>query len=122
MPLIKKIGWGPAFSLKVVILRCFEDIQERGHPARLSRRNCTHAAGRMPALPGTLWFLGARQPTSMSDCFENACAEGTLECGSVSYRRSLEFHGGSFAAALHDGLRILMVSGCPSADEHERLP
>jgi len=29
-------------------------------------------------------------------------AEGTLECGSASYRRSLDFQGGSFAAALHD--------------------
>jgi hypothetical protein len=29
-----------------------------------------HSAGRMPALPGTLWFLGARQPTGMSDCHE----------------------------------------------------
>ena len=36
----------------------FEDIRERGHPARFSRRNCTHAAGRMLALR-----LGARQPT-----------------------------------------------------------
>jgi len=53
--------------------------------------------------------------------FENACAEGTLECGSGSYRRSFVFHGGSFAAALHDPLGILMVSGCPSADGHERL-
>jgi len=47
------------------------------------------------------------------NCFENASAEGTLECGSVSYRRSLEFQGGSFAAALHDGLRIFMLSGRP---------
>jgi len=54
-------------------------------------------------------------------CFENPCAEGTLECGSASYRRLLAFNGGSPAAALHDELRIFMVSGCPSADGHERL-
>jgi hypothetical protein len=29
------------------------------------------------------WFLGARQPTGMSDCHENACAVGALECGSL---------------------------------------
>ena len=51
----------------------------------------------------------------MSECFENACAEGALECGSASYRRSLEFQGGSFAAALHDSSRILMVSRGPPA-------
>jgi len=26
-------------------------------------------------------FLDARQQTGMSDCFENLCAEGSLECG-----------------------------------------
>ncbi len=73
----------------------FEDIRERGHPARFSRRNCTHAAGRMLALR-----LGARQSTCMSGCPENVCAEGALDCGSASYRRSLEFQGGSSAVAL----------------------
>jgi hypothetical protein len=34
--------------------------------------------------------------------FENDCGEGTVECGSASCRRSLVFHCGSFAAALHD--------------------
>jgi len=53
------------------ILRCFENTPERGHPARLWRRNPTHAAGRMPALQGISWFLGARQRTGMSDCHEN---------------------------------------------------
>jgi hypothetical protein len=53
---------------------------------------------------------------------ENACAEGTLECGSARYRGSLEFQGGSFAAALQGASRIFMVSGCPSADGRERLP
>ncbi len=36
----------------------------------------------------------------MRDCSENACAEGALECGSASYRRSLVFQGGSFALLL----------------------
>jgi hypothetical protein len=57
----------------------------------------------------------------MRDCFENPYAEGVLECGSVSYRRSLEFHGGSFAAALHGALEIFIVPGRPSADGGERL-
>jgi hypothetical protein len=63
---------------------CFENTLERGHPARLSRRNATYVAGRMPALQGVSWFLGARQPTGMSDCSENACAAGTLECGGLT--------------------------------------
>jgi hypothetical protein len=29
-------------------------------------------------------FLGARQPTGMSDCSENGCAEGALECGGLT--------------------------------------
>jgi hypothetical protein len=33
------------------------------------------------ALRAGSWFLGGRQPTGMRDCFENACAGGTLECG-----------------------------------------
>jgi len=32
-----------------------------------------------------------------------------MECSSSSYRTPLEFQGGSFAAALHDALRIFMV-------------
>jgi len=85
----------------------------------------------LPALPGNYcpapWRTGrgaspyAEVAALDTFCFENACAEGTLECGSVSYRRSLEFQCGSFAAALHDGLRIFMLSGCPAADGHERL-
>jgi len=50
------------------------------------------------------WFLG--DAGGISDRFENACVEGALECGSASYRRSLEFHGTSSAAALHDPLRV----------------
>jgi len=53
-------------------------------------------------------------------CSEEAGSEGIMECGSASYRPSLEFQGGSFAAALHDALRIFMISGCQSANEHER--
>ena len=30
------------------------------------------------------WFLRARQRTGMNDCSENACAEGTLECGGLT--------------------------------------
>jgi hypothetical protein len=30
----------------------------------------------MPALPGTSWLLGARQPTGMSDCSENVYGLG----------------------------------------------
>jgi hypothetical protein len=37
----------------------------------------------MPALPHISWFLGVRQSTGMSDCHENARAEGTLECPSA---------------------------------------
>jgi len=33
-------------------------------------------------------------------------SEGTVECGSASYRRLLAFQGGSSAATLHDPLRI----------------
>ena len=29
-------------------------------------------------------LLDARQRTGMSDCLENACAEGTLECGGLT--------------------------------------
>ena len=47
---------------------CLENTLQRGHPARISRRHVTHAAGRMPALQGISCFLGARQRTGMSDC------------------------------------------------------
>jgi len=30
------------------------------------------------------WFLGVRRLTNMSDCSENPCAEGTLECGGLT--------------------------------------
>ncbi|MGD0130026.1 MAG: hypothetical protein ABSF46_32305 [Terriglobia bacterium] len=50
---------------------------------------------------------------------ESLLGEGTLECGSASYRRLIGFQGGSFAAALHDGLRIFLVSG--RRKRHERL-
>jgi len=39
--------------------------------------------------------------------FEIACAEGTLECGSDSYRLCFESHSGSFAAAVQGAARIL---------------
>jgi len=45
----------------------------------------------------------------------------SLECGSASYRRWLEFQGGSFAAALHDALNNFTVSERPSADRQDRL-
>jgi len=41
----------------------------------------------------------------MSDCAENGSVEGTLECGSASYRRPLEFQCGSSAAALHAAMK-----------------
>jgi hypothetical protein len=50
-------------------------------------------------MTGFSWFQGARQLTGMRDYFENPCAEGTLECGSASFRLSLGFHGG-FAVEL----------------------
>jgi hypothetical protein len=53
----------------------------------------------------------------MSDCHENACAEGTVECGSASYRLWLRIQGGSFAAALQGASRIFMRSGEPK--DHE---
>jgi len=34
-------------------------------------------------------FLGAREQTGMSDCSENPCAEGALDCGSKA--AALEF-------------------------------
>jgi len=37
----------------------------------------------------------------MSDCPENLCAEGTLECGSEAAALEFRQKGGSFAAALH---------------------
>ena len=46
-------------------------------------------------------------------CHENACAEGTLECGSASYRLRLGIQGGSFAAALQGASRIFMRNGEP---------
>jgi len=52
------------------------------------------------------WFQGAAG--GMRGCFENRCAEGTLECGSVSYR----LWSGSQGAA-----RIFMKSGEPK--DHE---
>ena len=55
----------------------------------------------------------ARQPTGMSDCHENASAEGTLACGSVSYRLWLSVQGGSLAAALQGASRIFMPSSEP---------
>jgi len=53
------------------ILIYSEITPERGHPARLSHGNSTHAAGRMPALQDIRWFLGVRRLTNMSDCFIN---------------------------------------------------
>ena len=53
----------------------------------------------------------------MLRCHENGCAEGTLECGSVSYGLLLGLHGGSFAAALQGASRIFMQSGAPQAHE-----
>jgi hypothetical protein len=50
-------------------------------------------------------------------CHENACAEGTLECGSASYRLWFGIQGGSFAAALQGASRIFMRSGEPK--DHE---
>jgi hypothetical protein len=50
-------------------------------------------------------------------CHENGCAEGTLECGSASYRLVLsEWKAASplrFAAALQGASRILMQGGEP---------
>jgi len=56
--------------------------RERPAPARGQDAHAT--AGETAALhPSTVerfsWFLGARQPTGMSDCFENACADSALE-------------------------------------------
>jgi len=56
-----------------------------------------------------------------SVCFENDCAEGTLECGSASCRLSFGFEGRNSAAALQGASRIFMVSGCLLADGHEGL-
>jgi hypothetical protein len=56
----------------VEILHCPENIRERGHPARTVRGIAARNAGRMPALPDISSFPGARQPTGMSDCHENA--------------------------------------------------
>jgi len=59
----------------------------------------------------------------MSDCFENLCAGGTLECGSEAAAMEFRPNGGSFVAALHQSAPLIfMVSGCPPADGHERLP
>jgi hypothetical protein len=58
----------------------------------------------------------------MSDCFEKACAEGTLACGSASYRRSLEFQGGSFDAVLHDPMRDCSEMDCHSERSEESRP
>jgi hypothetical protein len=58
-------------------------------------------------------------------CFENGCAEGTLDCGRSSYRFCLARLGGmsawertksgSFAAAVQSASRIFMHSGEPQA-------
>jgi hypothetical protein len=64
------------------------------------------------------WFI---ERNFNGSCSEEAGSEGIMERGSASYRPSLEFQGGSFAAALHDALRIFMVSGRQSANGHRRL-
>jgi len=50
------------------------------------------------------WFIYRRRGSFDPDLFtrysENASAEGALECDSASYRHSVEFQGGSVAAAL----------------------
>jgi len=51
---------GRSLLVLLISVLCPEDVRERRHPARLSRRNCTHAAGRMPALPGASGFPGVR--------------------------------------------------------------
>ena len=45
------------------------------------------------------------------------CAEGALECGSVSYRLWLGFQAGSSAAAVQGASRIFMRGGEPK--DHE---
>ena len=47
-----------------------------GHPARARERDAPAVGGETPALllcsvGAFSWFLGARQGTGMSDCFEN---------------------------------------------------
>ena len=105
------------------------------HPAApgWSTPKLAPSAGRNSGPAAPLWGkahnemrfnAGTDKPVSRRarvSAFENGWAEGALECGSASYRRSLELHGGSSAAALHDPLRIFMVSGCPSAARRESL-
>jgi hypothetical protein len=60
-------------------------------------------------------FFAARKEMQILRCHENGCAEGTLECGTVSYRLLLGLQGGSFAASLQGASRIFMRCGAPQA-------
>jgi hypothetical protein len=67
------------------------------------------------------WFLGAAG--GMSDCHENACAEGTLEYGSSSYRLAYVPHepkAVAAATALQGASRIFMQRGEPKDHGHLR--
>jgi len=63
----------------------------------------------------------SRRRRGISHCFENRCAEGTLECGirqpTDSYRLGFGFQSGSFAAAPRGSVGIFMVSEYRSRHE-----
>ena len=64
-------------------------------------------------------FNAMRDPCEILRCHENDCAEGTLECGSSSYRLfdPLESKAAAEAAALQGASRIFMHRGEPK--DHE---
>jgi len=81
--------------------------------ATLDRWNLSH--------PAAHHSLGSGNPLfGTQGRFANRPYPG-LECGSEAAALEFRRKGGSFAAALQSAPRIFMVSGCPSADGHERL-
>jgi len=72
-------------------MRCDSERSEESLPCLLDAVSLTQ--GKIPRFGrnGIPCFLGAA--CGMTDCFENRCAEGTLECGGLTppleYRKTL---------------------------------
>ena len=88
---------------------CFEDIRERGHPARLPCHNYTHAASRMPALPGTSWSLGGWRIIHEERCARRAGLGGI---SNLRFKRK-SLRGGATSPASRSAIARTLRAGCP---------